>query len=62
MEGSGKMVLVAVGPNSQAGIIFTLLGATGDEEEEDKNDDKKKKKKSKDKKKSLMLTFPIFYF
>lgn len=61
MEGSGKMVLVAVGPNSQAGIIFTLLGATGDDEE-DKDDDKKKKKKSKDKKKSLMLTFPIFYY
>ncbi|TGZ62342.1 hypothetical protein CRM22_007480 [Opisthorchis felineus] len=28
MEGSGKMVVTAVGVNSQAGIIFTLLGAT----------------------------------
>ncbi|CAL8074031.1 unnamed protein product [Calicophoron daubneyi] len=28
MEGSGKMVITAVGVNSQAGIIFTLLGAT----------------------------------
>ena len=28
MEGSGKMVIVAVGVNSQAGIIFALLGAT----------------------------------
>jgi len=28
MEGSGKMVLVAVGVNSQAGMIFALLGAT----------------------------------
>ncbi|CAH8539609.1 unnamed protein product [Dicrocoelium dendriticum] len=27
MEGSGKMVITAVGVNSQAGIIFTLLGA-----------------------------------
>ena len=27
MEGSGKMVVTAVGPNSQTGIIFTLLGA-----------------------------------
>jgi len=27
MEGSGKMVVVAVGVNSQAGIIFSLLGA-----------------------------------
>jgi len=30
MEGSGKMVVTAVGPNSQAGIIFALLGAAGD--------------------------------
>ncbi|KAF8570513.1 hypothetical protein P879_00214 [Paragonimus westermani] len=28
MEGSGKMLITAVGVNSQAGIIFTLLGAT----------------------------------
>ena len=27
MEGSGKMLVVAVGINSQAGIIFSLLGA-----------------------------------
>lgn len=27
MEGSGKMVVTAVGVNSQSGIIFTLLGA-----------------------------------
>ena len=32
MEGSGKMVVVAVGVNSQAGIIFTLLGAAQDKE------------------------------
>ena len=30
MEGSGKMVVTAVGPNSQTGIIFTLLGTTED--------------------------------
>lgn len=40
MEGSGRMVVTAVGINSQTGIIFTLLGAN---EEED--DDKKKKGK-----------------
>lgn len=34
MEGSGKMVVTAVGVNSQAGIIFTLLGAADDEEEQ----------------------------
>ncbi|NXT98726.1 AT2B1 ATPase, partial [Buphagus erythrorhynchus] len=33
MEGSGRMVVTAVGVNSQSGIIFTLLGAAGDEEE-----------------------------
>ncbi|XP_054664604.1 plasma membrane calcium-transporting ATPase 3 isoform X4 [Grus americana] len=41
MEGSGKMVVTAVGVNSQTGIIFTLLGAGGEEEEE------KKEKKGK---------------
>ncbi|XP_075155975.1 plasma membrane calcium-transporting ATPase 3-like [Haematobia irritans] len=39
MEGSGKIVITAVGVNSQAGIIFTLLGATSDE-----HDTEKKKK------------------
>lgn len=46
MEGSGRMVVTAVGINSQTGIIFTLLGAGGEEEE--KKDEKKKEKKSKD--------------
>ncbi|XP_022069315.1 plasma membrane calcium-transporting ATPase 1-like isoform X1 [Acanthochromis polyacanthus] len=40
MEGSGKMVVSAVGLNSQTGIIFTLLGAG-------ENDEEKKVKKSK---------------
>ncbi|XP_071059365.1 plasma membrane calcium-transporting ATPase 2 [Pseudochaenichthys georgianus] len=35
MEGSGRMVVTAVGVNSQTGIIMTLLGA-GPEEEEKK--------------------------
>uniref|UniRef100_A0A8C1UXI1 Calcium-transporting ATPase n=1 Tax=Cyprinus carpio TaxID=7962 RepID=A0A8C1UXI1_CYPCA len=39
MEGSGKMVVTAVGVNSQTGIIFTLLGAG--EMEEEKKDCKK---------------------
>lgn len=42
MEGSGRMVVTAVGVNSQTGIIFTLLGAS---EEEDDDDKKKKGKK-----------------
>nr|XP_027787655.1 plasma membrane calcium-transporting ATPase 2 isoform X5 [Marmota flaviventris] len=41
MEGSGRMVVTAVGVNSQTGIIFTLLGAGGEEEE--KKDKKGKK-------------------
>ncbi|KAM4795026.1 plasma membrane calcium-transporting ATPase 4 isoform 1-T1 [Rhinophrynus dorsalis] len=38
MEGSGRMVVTAVGVNSQTGIIFTLLGANegGDEEKKSK--------------------------
>ncbi|KAM8917288.1 plasma membrane calcium-transporting ATPase 2 isoform 4-T12 [Spinachia spinachia] len=35
MEGSGRMLVTAIGVNSQTGIIFTLLGA-GPEEEEKK--------------------------
>lgn len=43
MEGSGRMVVTAVGVNSQTGIIFTLLGAGVEEEE-------KKEKKGKNNK------------
>lgn len=32
MEGSGKMLVTAVGLNSQAGIILTLLGAAGEQQ------------------------------
>lgn len=40
MEGSGKMIVTAVGEHSQAGIIFKLLGAS------DNNDDEKKPDKN----------------
>ncbi|KAM8972875.1 plasma membrane calcium-transporting ATPase 1 isoform 5-T5 [Pelodytes ibericus] len=43
MEGSGKMVVTAIGVNSQTGIIFTLLGASENEEEKEKKDKKSKK-------------------
>ncbi|XP_066117740.1 plasma membrane calcium-transporting ATPase 4 isoform X1 [Saccopteryx bilineata] len=36
MEGSGRMVVTAVGVNSQTGIIFALLGASEGEEEKKK--------------------------
>ncbi|XP_059531688.1 plasma membrane calcium-transporting ATPase 4 isoform X1 [Myotis daubentonii] len=41
MEGSGRMLVTAVGVNSQTGIIFTLLGASEEEEEEKKKKGKK---------------------
>ncbi|KAM4676145.1 plasma membrane calcium-transporting ATPase 1 isoform 3-T4 [Discoglossus pictus] len=43
MEGSGKMLVTAIGVNSQTGIIFTLLGAGEHEEEKEKKDKKSKK-------------------
>ncbi|XP_057218479.1 plasma membrane calcium-transporting ATPase 4 isoform X3 [Triplophysa rosa] len=43
MEGSGKMVVSAVGLNSQTGIIFTLLGTSNEDEEK-----KVKKAKTQD--------------
>ncbi|XP_045068255.1 plasma membrane calcium-transporting ATPase 2-like isoform X2 [Coregonus clupeaformis] len=42
MEGSGRMLVTAVGVNSQTGIIFTLLGA-GEAGEEEKKEKKVKK-------------------
>ena len=42
MEGSGKVLVTAVGVNSQAGIIFTLLGAAADEVEKEEKKQKKK--------------------
>ncbi|XP_060807527.1 plasma membrane calcium-transporting ATPase 3 isoform X5 [Amyelois transitella] len=35
MEGSGKMLVTAVGVNSQAGIIFTLLGAAVEKQDKE---------------------------
>ncbi|XP_066997284.2 plasma membrane calcium-transporting ATPase 2 isoform X1 [Anabrus simplex] len=52
MEGSGKMLVTAVGVNSQAGIIFTLLGAAVDQQEAEIKKRKKEAKKQR-KKKSL---------
>lgn len=48
MEGSGRMVVSAVGLNSQTGIIFTLLGAS-------ENDEEKKVKKGKTLEKPVTL-------
>ncbi|CAG5132883.1 unnamed protein product, partial [Candidula unifasciata] len=51
MEGSGKMLVTAVGPNSQTGIIFALLN----EAPEDEPDDNKKKKGDDDKEAAASL-------
>ncbi|XP_046405440.1 plasma membrane calcium-transporting ATPase 2 isoform X5 [Ischnura elegans] len=52
MEGSGKMLVTAVGVNSQAGIILTLLGAAQNQHEAEMKQKKKEAKKQR-KKKSL---------
>ncbi|XP_061576809.1 plasma membrane calcium-transporting ATPase 1-like [Cololabis saira] len=52
MEGSAKMVVTAVGVNSQSGIIYTLLGAGDDDDDEEKKEKKEKKKQEKKDKKS----------
>ncbi|KAI1715124.1 e1-E2 ATPase domain-containing protein [Ditylenchus destructor] len=47
MEGSGKMIVVAVGINSQTGIIMSLLGAAKNAVEEERKAAKKEEKKSR---------------
>lgn len=49
MEGTGQFVVIAVGLNSQTGIIMKLLGATADEEESDEEKKEKKAQKKIDK-------------
>lgn len=51
MEGSGKMLVTAVGVNSQAGIIFTLLGAAAEEDDKEAKQRKKEAKKQRKNKK-----------
>ena len=60
MEGSGKMLVTAVGINSQTGIIMSLLGATDHDEKSKKDGDEAATKKDKEKsKKTLALLFII---
>lgn len=62
MEGSGKMVVTAVGVNSQTGIIFTLLGAAEDEDDDDEDEKKKEKEEKKKQRKSACPRRPFFSF
>uniref|UniRef100_A0A8C7TVC7 Calcium-transporting ATPase n=1 Tax=Oncorhynchus mykiss TaxID=8022 RepID=A0A8C7TVC7_ONCMY len=50
MEGSGKILITAVGVNSQTGIIFTLLGAGEDEDDDEEEKKKEKERRKKEKK------------
>lgn len=52
MEGSGKMLVTAVGVNSQTGIIFMLLGGGDDDDDDDeeKKEEKERKKREKEEK------------
>jgi len=52
MEGSGKMVVTAVGIYSQTGIILSLLGAAQDEVEE----------AQQPRKFSLTINYSVFIF
>ncbi|CAF1094635.1 unnamed protein product [Adineta ricciae] len=59
MEGSGRMVVVGVGLNSQVGSIMSLLGAAGDDSKKKGKKDKgkdKKKDKPDEKKKSKPIS------
>lgn len=62
MEGSGKMVVTAVGVNSQAGIIFTLLGAAVDEQEQEIKKMKKEAKKAGKRNGNGEFPFQVFFF
>lgn len=57
MEGSGKMLVLAVGEHSQTGMIFKLLGATKDEAVTDKKQ-AENRKQSKIYKIIFILFFP----
>jgi len=46
MEGSGKMLVLAVGEHSQTGMIFKLLGAAKEDEQNEKKTTNKKKENS----------------
>ncbi|XP_061543782.1 plasma membrane calcium-transporting ATPase 3b isoform X7 [Phycodurus eques] len=54
MEGSGRMLVTAVGVNSQTGIIFTLLGA-GDVEEDGKDKKGSKRERAREREDNTQL-------
>ncbi|CAF2700040.1 unnamed protein product [Rotaria sp. Silwood2] len=58
MEGSGRMIVVGVGLNSQVGKIMSLLGATGDDSKKKKKDKRKTKKSPKSKSLSSSKVYP----
>ena len=60
-QGSGKVVVTAVGINSQAGIIFTLLGAVEDQANKEDKKRKKEGKNQENKKSRTLLNCPACF-
>ena len=60
MEGSGKMLVLAIGEHSQTGMIFKLLGATKDDGDGDKKTTDNKKESTLKKKKEKLIFFLSF--
>jgi magnesium-transporting ATPase (P-type) len=63
MEGSGKMLVLAVGEHSQTGMIFKLLGATKEDADEVKKViENKKESMLKDLISILFLFLPSTFY
>ena len=60
MEGSGKMLVLAVGEHSQTGKIFKLLDATKDDDRQTKSTQNKKESMPKCSK--MFCCEPVFFF
>ena len=62
MEGSGRILVTAVGVNSQAGIIFTLLGAAAEEVEKEEKKMKKGEFSERDRERSSIASFGFIFY
>ena len=63
MEGSGKMLVLAVGEHSQTGMIFKLLGATKEDDDDDepkKPAISKKESRRRDKPRTALVNLTCF--
>jgi magnesium-transporting ATPase (P-type) len=62
MEGSGKMLVLAVGEHSQTGMIFKLLGATQEDDDDDKKTTDNKKESMIEDFHFILYLFPSTFF